>query len=156
VYDVVRAALSAMTDGRCAYCDGYPLRATGRDEIDHFRPKTRIEFYGLVCAWENLFLICHACNSAKHDQWDEALLRPDTKYVFERYFFYRFDTGELRPAPDLDVESNHRVERTIVILDLNRADACKARMRTLKEIQRRHSDDELVDMAYRFLIPLCE
>lgn len=155
LYVVARAALAEMTVHRCSYCDGYPLNATGADEIDHFRPKSRAEFYELVCAWENLFLICSRCNGAKHDRWDPALLRPDDlEYAFGRYFLFRFDSGALDPAPGITDEDRHRALRTIAILDLNRTDACTARLKTVKEIQRRQSDEELADMAYRFLIPL--
>jgi uncharacterized protein (TIGR02646 family) len=154
LYAVARAALAEMTVHRCSYCDGYPLNATGTDEIDHFCPKSREEFYELVCAWENLFLICSRCNGAKLDRWEPALLRPDQDYEFERYFLFRFDTGALEPAPGITDENRHRALRTIAIFDLNRTDACTTRLKTVKEIQRRQSDEELADMAYRFLIPL--
>lgn len=155
LYAVARDALADMTAHRCAYCDGYPLNATGNDEIDHFRPKSREPFYELVCAWDNLFLICGRCNGAKRDQWEPALLRPDDlDYVFDRYFFFRFDSGALEPAPGITEVDRHRVWQTIEILELNRTDACIARLTTVKAIQRRRSDDELADVAYRFLIHL--
>jgi uncharacterized protein (TIGR02646 family) len=154
LYTVVRDALAAMTAHRCSYCDGYPLNATGNDEIDHFRPKSREAFYELVCAWENLFLICSRCNGAKRDRWESALLRPDLDYAFDRYFFFRFDSGELEPAPGITEGDRHRVLRTIAIFQLNRTDACIARLAAVKTIHRRVSDDELADVAYRFLIPL--
>src|SRR6187402_2552501 len=136
LYEVARAALAEMTARHCSYCDGYPLGATGRDEIDHFCPKTHEAFYELVCAWENLFLICTRCNAAKHDQWEPALLRPDdAEYTFDRYFFFRFDTGALEPAPGITEGDRHRVLQTIAILDLNRTDACTARLKAVKEIQ---------------------
>lgn len=68
LYKVARAALAEMTAHRCSYCDGYPLGATGKDEIDHFCPKTCETFYELVCEWTNLFLICTSCNAAKRDE----------------------------------------------------------------------------------------
>ncbi len=155
LYAVARVALLEMTAHRCSYCDGYPLNATGNDEIDHFRPKTHEEFYELVCAWENLFVICSRCNGAKRDQWESALLRPDDlDYAFERYFLYRSDSGALEPAPDITENERRRALRTIEILELNRTDACIARRNTVKMIQRRLSDDELNDVPYRFLIPL--
>ena len=155
LYAVVHAALADMTAHRCSYCDGYPMGAMGNDEIDHFRPKSRAEFYELVCAWQNLFLICTRCNGAKRDQWEPALLRPDDPgYAFGRYFLFRFDTGALEPAPGMAEDDRHRALRTIAILELNRTDACTARLKAIKEIERRESDDELADMAYRFLIPL--
>lgn len=155
LYDVARAALAEMTAQRCSYCDGYPLSATGKDEIDHFRPKTRAEFYELVSAWENLFLICTSCNGAKRDRWEPSLLRPDdATYAFDHYFLFNFGTGALEPAPDIAAAERVRAQRTIEILDLNRAGACTARLAAIKTIQRRESDDELADVAYRFLVPL--
>jgi uncharacterized protein (TIGR02646 family) len=152
---VARDALAGMTAHHCSYCDGYPLNATGNDEIDHFRPKSREEFYELVCAWENLFLICSRCNGAKRDRWEPALLRPDAlTYAFDRYFLFRFDTGALEPAPDLTEGDRHRASQTIELLELNRTDACIARLAAVKMIRRRESEDELEDVAYRFLIPL--
>jgi uncharacterized protein (TIGR02646 family) len=155
LYEVADAALAEMTAHRCSYCDGYPLNATGDDEIDHFCPKTREEFYELVCAWENLFLICTSCNKVKHDQWAPALLRPDAPgYSFARYFLFNFNTGELEPAPDISADDRQRALHTIEILDLNRTGACTARLAAVKTIRRRESDDELADVPYRFLIPL--
>lgn len=155
LYEVARAALEEMTARHCSYCDGYPLGATGRDEVDHFRPKTHEAFYELVCDWTNLFLICTRCNAAKHDQWEPALLRPDDEgYAFERYFLFNFNTGELEPAPDIGESDRIRAQRTIEILELNRTDACTARLNAVKMIRRRESDDELADVPYRFLIPL--
>lgn len=154
--DVVRIQLSAMTDARCAYCDGYPIDATGEDQVDHFRPKTRREFYHLVCAWKNLFLTCSACNKAKGDKWDEALLRPDVhEFTFLRYFSYRTDNGKLEPNRAASTEDQARASRTIEILDLNRPGACVARQRTVRRILASRPDDDLIDLDYRFLIPLC-
>jgi uncharacterized protein (TIGR02646 family) len=153
--EIARAALAHMTASHCSYCDGVPLDATGNDEIDHFCPKSRPEFYELVCAWENLFLICTRCNGAKRDQWEPALLRPDdADYSFSRYFLFNFDTGALEPAPGMTEGARHRALRTIEILDLNRTGACQARKATVQKIRRRESDDELADVDYRFLIPL--
>ncbi len=155
LYEIARAALAEMTAHRCSYCDGGQLRATGSDEVDHFCPKTRAEFYERVCEWGNLFLICTACNRAKGSEWEQALLRPDDpRYAFLHYFLFNFDTGELEPAPDIPEADRHRALRTIAILDLNRTDACVTRLKTVREIRRRQSDDELADVAYRFLIPL--
>lgn len=155
LYEVARAALIDMTAHHCSYCDGFPLGATGIDEIDHFHPKSREEFYELVCAWENLFLACVRCNKAKRDRWAPALLRPDDEdYAFDRYFVFRFDSGALEPAPGIPYPDRHRALETIAVLDLNRADACRARLTAVKAIQRCVPEDELADLPYRFLIPL--
>ncbi len=153
---VTLEALKAMTDERCAYCDGHPIAAMGEAQIDHFRPKSRAEFYGLVCAWENLFLICSACNKAKLDKWDEALLRPDdAKFRFDHYFAYRTDTGELIPNAAAPLSQQQQAIRTIEILDLNRAGACTLRKMTVGLIRAAQTEDDLLDLGYRFLFPLC-
>lgn len=155
VYEVVRAALAVMTDGRCAYCDGHPT-VTGTEEVDHFRPKTRSEFYDLVCAWDNLFLVCTGCNRAKRNHWDEALLRPDADdFDFSRYFSYRTDTGNLEPNPTAQPEDRLRAQRTIDLLDLNRSGACIGRRHSVKIILS-SPPEVLDDVSYRYLIPLCK
>lgn len=154
LFQAVRDALGLMTDGHCSYCDASPdaIDATGDETIDHFCPKGRPEFYELVCAWTNLFLACSACNHAKREQWDEALLRPDVPdFRFERYFEYRFESGQLRPSAAASPEDQARARRTIEIFDLNRRGACSNRRRTVEWIQRISPE---VD-GYRFLVPLC-
>lgn len=156
LYDVVRGALRTMSDDRCSYCDGHPIDAVGEDQIDHFCPKSWPEFFELVCTWTNLFLTCNACNKAKLDTWHELLLRPDAAdYSFERYFEYRFVTGELRPNAAASPQDQARADKTIELLHLNRPGACKMRMRTVKLIRAAASEEERSDVAYRFLIPLC-
>jgi len=151
VYEVVRSHLSLMTDGHCSYCDGFPINDTGQEQVDHFRPKSLPEFYALVCSWENLFLVCSACNHSKQDQWDNALLKPDDpEYSFLRYFSYVSHTGELIPNAAATPDDQQRANRTIAIFDLNRAGACKARMRMVRSVQGGIEDD-----SYRYLMPLC-
>jgi uncharacterized protein (TIGR02646 family) len=151
---VVRHALGLMTGGHCSYCDAGPdaIEATGEETVDHFCPKGRPEFYELVCTWTNLFLVCTACNKAKREQWNEALLRPDVPdFRFERYFEYDFESGELQPSAAATADDQARARHTIDILDLNRDGACRTRQRTVEWIQRISPE---VD-GYRFLIPLC-
>ena len=153
---IVREALAAMTAGHCAYCDGCPIDSVGVESVDHFRPKTHPAFYELVCAWTNLFLICTACNHAKRDKWDEALLRPDDlDFSFERYFEYRFDSGKLQPASTASADEQRRAVRTIEILELNRAGACLSRKRAVQWIRRAAAGDDLDGCGYRYLHPLC-
>jgi uncharacterized protein (TIGR02646 family) len=156
VFEAVREGLEVMTGGRCSYCDGHPLDATGAASVDHFRPKGRPEFHELVCAWTNLFLTCTACNHAKGEQWNEALLRPDEPgFRFERYFEYRADTGALEPATAALPEEQVRARRTIEILGLNRPGACTSRKRAVRAMLHAVTDEDLTDTAYRYLIPVC-
>jgi uncharacterized protein (TIGR02646 family) len=156
VLEIVRDALAAMTAEHCSYCDGHPLDATATQAVDHFRPKSRPEFYELVCEWTNLFLTCTACNHAKQERWDEALLRPDElEFRFERYFEYRPDSGRLEPAAAATPEEQHRAARTIAIFDLNRPGACTSRKRWVAWMGTLAASDPLDDCAYRYLGPLC-
>lgn len=155
--DVVRQALAVMTAEHCSYCDSHPLDATGVESVDHFCPKGHAAFYELVCAWNNLFLTCTACNHAKREQWDELLLRPDdADFSFERYFEVRFDSGILEPAAIASAAEQQRARRTLEIFDLNRPGLCKNRLRNIREMRRGDAADEAVDgWAYRYLLPLC-
>ncbi len=156
VFEVVRDALVEMTAGHCSYCDGHPIGATGTEAVDHFRPKSHAAFYELACAWSNLFLTCTACNHAKREQWDEALLRPDdADFAFERYFEYRFDSGELQPATAAGPDEQRRARVTIEILQLNRPGACMARKRAVRSIRHAVAAGEPEDSGYRYLIALC-
>ena len=155
LYRVVYDALKGAGEPYCAYCDGFPMSDTGQEQIDHFRPKSRAEFYELVCSWENLFLICSACNLAKREKWDEALLKPDEPaYDFFDFFSYETDTGKLNPNAGASENKRHRARRTIEILDLNRSGACISRMRQVKWMMKASNKDDLADFGYRFLLPL--
>jgi len=152
---IARQALHEMTAGRCSYCDAYPFQHVGPECIDHFRPKSRVEFYPLVCQWENLFLSCAACNHAKQDDWEATLLRPDEPdFDFARYFLYQSDSGELHPNPAAPATDQLRAADTIRIFDLNRAPACFARRSAVKSMLRAMEED-ILEFGYRFLLPLC-
>ena len=153
IYDIVRNALREMTDGHCSYCDACPVTATGKEKIDHFRPKSRLEFYHLAYAWDNLFYTCSACNGAKKEKWDERLLKPDDPdYDFERYFLYQSDSGKLEANPGAANDEKERAELTIAIFNLNRDGSCEMRKREERRL-RGLKEDDLSDAAYRFLIP---
>ena len=150
IYDVARDALALMTSGRCSYCDGYPIDDRGQEEIDHFRPKNRPEFYALVCEWTNLFLACSACNGAKLGQWDELLLRPDdTDYAAARYFVFDARSGELDANPRASNDDRRRALRSIEIFGLNRNGACISRRKAWRAMA--SDPSEVDDRAYRFL-----
>jgi uncharacterized protein (TIGR02646 family) len=154
LYNIVFSAAKEMTNGHCAYCDAFPITAAGKEEIDHFRPKSRPEFYHLVCDWDNLFFCCTACNGEKLEKWDADLLKPDEPdFSFENYFIYITDTGELEPSPAATEENQRRAAKTIAILGLNRDGACFLRKQAIKNLC--SEPLELETVAYRFLIPLC-
>lgn len=144
-------ALLVMTQKRCSYCDGDLDHPTALEEIDHFRPKNRAEFYALVCSWENLFITCPPCNRAKGSKWDELLLKPDDlEYRFERYFSYSSDTGELEPNKSASSRDQERAKVTIKVLNLNREKLCTARTDALEELKSL-PPAEWEDLSYRYL-----
>jgi uncharacterized protein (TIGR02646 family) len=58
-------------DRRCAYCHIPELRygTPGNYAVDHFRPKSRVEFRNLICRYSNLFYTCRDCNLYKGPTW---------------------------------------------------------------------------------------
>jgi uncharacterized protein (TIGR02646 family) len=131
VRDAVVRTLSAQCDGHCCYCDSFPVDATGRVEVDHFKPKALHPEE--VLAWENLYLACTACNVAKLAEWNADLLRSDEPvFSFERYFVVDAFTGRLLPRPDASESDRRRAAETIRVLGLQRDGLNIARWRAIK------------------------
>lgn len=135
---VVRT-LSAQNEGHCCYCDSFPIDATGRVEVDHFKPKAL--YPEEVLAWGNLYLACTACNVAKLAEWNADLLRSDDpQYLFERYFVVDGFTGRLLPRPDASLSDQRRAAETIRVLGLQRDGLNIARWRAIRtpDVSPRH------------------
>jgi len=112
------ARLEEMAGNHCNYCDGYPLKTTSRQTIDHFRPKER--FPALAFRWDNLFLACDRCQQVKRDRFDEDLLKPDTPgYRFWDFFVFNFRTGEIDIKPGLTDRRRRFAATTLSLLELN-------------------------------------
>ncbi|AKF48768.1 hypothetical protein ACQJ22_12055 [Pseudomonas fragariae (ex Marin et al. 2024)] len=69
--DVV-TALNALFHNKCAYCEG-KISSTGPIDIEHFRPKGRIEgesehpgYWWLANEWTNLLASCIDCNRGRY------------------------------------------------------------------------------------------
>ena len=123
----------------CAYCEEdcrWPFEGT----IDHFRPRNW--FPGQWLDWLNLVLACERCNQAKGGSWpgfDDAQtnqsLGTDSRYMSvseyvspnaererkpaQEYFEFDVETGEIRPAKQLDRLVWSMARRTIWDMDLN-------------------------------------
>lgn len=70
----VREALNQLFHGKCAYCES-PIIGTQPTDIDHFRPKGRIEgqvahpgYWWLAACWGNLLSSCIDCNRRRYHQ----------------------------------------------------------------------------------------
>ncbi len=140
--------LGAMTAGHCAYCDAFPLDASGFPTIDHFRPWSR--FPDLGCTWDNLFLACSRCQGEKRDRWADELLRPDDPdYGFERYFLYDHITGRVEVNPAASDADRARASRAIEVFGLNAGGRTTDRKRWARRWRR--TDEDLDDRPYRFV-----
>lgn len=140
--------LRRMTQTHCVYCDNFPLGSASRETIEHFKPKSL--FPREVYFWENLFLCCDKCQNAKLEKYDLLLLKPDSQeYKFNEYFIFDFVSGKLSAKPNTPKIFQDRANKTIEILQLNRKELCKMRLREGKVFE--STDFELDDYNFRFL-----
>jgi uncharacterized protein (TIGR02646 family) len=148
-YTKIRQQLALMTQGHCAFCDGF-LGRESRETVEHFRPKRR--FPELAYDWGNLFPCCDRCQSEKKEQFDDRLLKPDDMdYDFSRYFLINFTTGKLEPRPDATATDQARARTSIQLYGLNLPERLIARLRE-DEHFRRDPSPNLDDYAYRFFL----
>jgi uncharacterized protein (TIGR02646 family) len=148
-YQAVRATLLTMSTHHCAFCDGL-LGQTSRETVEHFRPKAT--FPELAYDWHNLFPCCDCCQSAKREEFDEALLQPDGPgYRFEEFFLLRYETGALEARPDASEMNRQRANVTIGLYALNTAERKRARLQQIKHFSR-DPDPVLEDYPYRFAL----
>lgn len=147
----IKPLLQTQTDEHCSYCDFYPARQ-GDDTIEHFKPKGQKAFYRFAYQWENLYFCCWHCQKAKGEQFDDALLRPDEPtYSFEKYFIFKFSTGEISVNPVASEVDKHRAEVTIKLLKMNEEGQMLTRKREWQAYDKRAHGDSLGDYAFRFL-----
>ena len=118
--EVLVVILGRQIAEHCSFCDCFPVKPPSRSTVEHFKPKSDDRFAHLAFAWENLFYCCDCCQSAKREDFDEALLKPDVDgYDFARYFICDFRRGEIKPNPKASPEDQARAEATCRIYGLN-------------------------------------
>jgi uncharacterized protein (TIGR02646 family) len=128
--------LKRMTQGHCAFCDAFPLDDRTTESIEHFRPKSDPRFLDLAYEWTNLYYCCGACQRAKLDQWDDALLCPDEQgYRFGQYFEFDYLSGEIVQAACASPSESKRAVVTIQMYDLNSKHRCRSRRVELRKWQ---------------------
>lgn len=147
--------LAGQTQSHCSYCDNFPLRTRERS-IDHFKPKSIVSFYDIVCKWENLYFSCGNCQAFRVERYHTLLLRPDSRtYSFERYFVYSFATHRIEANPTLNHYGRKRANITLEYFGLNDPGHIAARRISFERYQGKTSAGEAVevdDFPYRFMI----
>ena len=147
--EIALPTLMSMTQYHCAFCDAYPVRGVANDTIEHFRPKGDGRFTSEAYTWENLYYCCNYCQSAKLNQWNDGLLRPDADdYLHQTYFEFDFFTGQIKPNPVAKAEDQYRAEVTIRIYGLDHRQRRDNRKRELL-LRQRAGDMPIDDFAYR-------
>lgn len=146
---LILGALQAQTDNHCS-CDKFPLQR-GDFTIDHFKPKSDLRFYRLVCKWDNLYLSCKHCQEAKGIQYSDDLLRPDAAdYSFNKHFVYNYTLHEYEANPQSSDFDKGRALKTIKTFDLNHPGLKTARRHVFERYQA-DVNPLLTDYNYRFI-----
>lgn len=114
--DKVRAALVELFRYKCAYCEksirDYPW------EIEHFRPKGRVEdcpdhpgYYWLAYEWDNLYPSCDRCNRILSDPpaWPNRA-RGTAAGKGCSFSLEDEDTRAMRPEDDIKDEVTHLID----------------------------------------------
>jgi uncharacterized protein (TIGR02646 family) len=109
----IRYDLHDAYNGICSYCANWIPRGESSPTIDHFIPKSIRP--DLAYEWSNYRLACPLINTRKKDYQD--VLDPFTLHY--NWFFLDFPTLLLKPNPELSVQDQQRVWRTIKRLKLN-------------------------------------
>jgi len=71
VYARYRLEIAEDCLKRCVYCDAHEYEVGGASvmELDHFRPRSLVEFKDLINDPRNLVYSCRNCNGLKHELW---------------------------------------------------------------------------------------
>lgn len=152
--DDVRAALGAMSNGKCAYCET-PLSDVSELVVDLFRPRRgavradgRIDpdhYWWLAYDWENMLPSCYACNRNKASRFPiagRAAVAEARGAELDAERCQLVDPADEVGSPDdhlwVDAEGrigalSERGDVTIAVLDLNRAELVERRRETYDE-----------------------
>lgn len=142
--DAIVDALKDLNQEHCCFCDCFPMADRSNEPIEHFRPKSR--FPAEAFTWANLYYICEACNTAKHEQWEDGLLRPDgIDYRFDRYFEFDYTNGAILPNSLATSEEQSRAEVTIRLYDLDHLENRRYRQLELRKWNQSKVDGRIID-----------
>ncbi|HRC32352.1 MAG TPA: hypothetical protein PK736_02795 [Bacteroidia bacterium] len=151
---ILKPLLAQLTGNHCSYCDDYPLK-TKADSIDHFKPKSRSEFFELVCQWENLFYCCTNCQNSKKEKFHVHLLRADrVDFSFSKYFIYDYTNHKIEPNPFAEKIEQESATISIEIFGLNDPGHVSSRRISLNRYNSQPKDKSIFidDFPYRYIL----
>jgi 5-methylcytosine-specific restriction endonuclease McrA len=100
----VKQALEALFDLKCAYCE-HPIGAAGDWDVEHFRPKGRVEgqanhpgYFWLAYDWTNLYAACQHCNQQRAELplWESgSITKPPARGKLDQF---PLEAGSFRAA----------------------------------------------------------
>lgn len=142
----VRESLSAMFQGKCAYCES-KFESTSYGPVEHYRPKSKYWF--LASEWSNLLWSCTVCNTKKSNEFPvEGDHFPDeANWQSERPLLLNpcepgFDAGTIQFGPGGTVQARRRKGRrdprgaaTIKVVGLDRDRLKEAREEKLRNLE---------------------
>lgn len=116
LYMVIRKELEDLTKDHCSFCDDKPLGVKSKQTIEYYFPKN--DFPCLTFAWENLFYCCDKCqsNANKNNPFTYTLKPDNEDYLFEDYFYYDQDSGDLKILENLVKDNPEKFKQASAFL----------------------------------------
>jgi len=121
----IKSAIRRETADKCAYCES-KISHSQPGDTEHIRPVSK--FPAEIVLWENLTLVCRACNAEKSDYHDEAepLVHPYQDDP-EAHIHFLGPLACHKPADGKGL-------RTVRLLDLNRSGLIERRNERLLQL----------------------
>lgn len=157
----VKVSLEHLYDFKCAYCE-IDLRKFNRDStVEHYRPKSKNQYYWLAHEWSNFLLACSDCQRFKDNDFpiggEQQLIAPileNGRLDYEKCksnHSYLLSELPLILNPEIDdpaeyfsfniengkfeaIGENVRALKTLDLLRLNRDNLCFQRKKIVDEL----------------------
>jgi uncharacterized protein (TIGR02646 family) len=131
LYNLLKEALSLLTNHHCSFCDGFPLNNTSKETIEHYQPKA--DYKDKTYDWDNLFLCCDKCQSQANKMAFEFTVKPDLpEYAFDKYFYFEPQDGKVKSIEEnTDSPANKFLKRYGIN---NNAQRLEARKKLYKDL----------------------
>ena len=139
-HDEIRAALAAMSHGKCFYCEGKPSRLT----VDHGIEVEEAPELSFV--WENLYLACDDCQNKLANRVIAMSECADPCAAFDPDEHFAFEDDMIRPVSACGDSTVRKYRLNAEIYNGRRARALNHFLRVLVAILERKSADRREEM----------